>query len=159
MGIAQNLKKEEDVIVARGIGATSVVAGLGQARSQVLFAGGSTTKEQVVLEHVIRQRNGNTNYRRLECVAHDTFFFFRKATVNFKFKCNVLKATVKGAHFSGLCALAGLDGSFTENEVLPLEACHYGLASWVLAIWSGGTRTVNQQEDKSRTKRCTKILE
>ena len=62
MGIAQNLKKEEDVIVARGVGATSVLAGLGQARSQGIFAGGSTSTvryfflPQVVLEHVTRQR-------------------------------------------------------------------------------------------------------
>ena len=39
MGIALNLQKEEDVIVATGVGATSVLAGLGQARRQELFAG------------------------------------------------------------------------------------------------------------------------
>ena len=34
MGIAWNLKKEENLIVATGVGATSVQAGLGQATCQ-----------------------------------------------------------------------------------------------------------------------------
>ena len=41
MGSARNLKEVENVIVARGIAATSVQAGLGQATCQGLFAGSS----------------------------------------------------------------------------------------------------------------------
>ena len=43
MGIAQNLKEEENVTVARGGGSTSVQAGLRQATSQGLFAASSKT--------------------------------------------------------------------------------------------------------------------
>ena len=42
-GIALNLKKEENVVVARGGGSTSVQSGLGQAASPDLLVGDSKT--------------------------------------------------------------------------------------------------------------------
>ena len=48
---------------------------------------------------------------------------FWKAKVDFKFKCNVFKASIQGALLSGLCAFARPDGSFTENELFPLKKC------------------------------------
>ena len=58
---------------------------------------------------------------------------FRKAKVNFKFKCNVFKATVLGALLSGLCAFGRQSGSFTEGELNQLEACQNKLARRLLA--------------------------
>ena len=43
MGIAQNLKEEENVLVARGAGAKSVQASLGQATNHGLHARSSKT--------------------------------------------------------------------------------------------------------------------
>ena len=57
---------------------------------------------------------------------------FWKAKVDFKFKCNVCKATIQGALLSGLCASAGQHESFTENELFPLEGSQIKLARRLL---------------------------
>ena len=58
MGTAQNLKEEENVIVAREVGTKCVQPGLGQSTSQGLCAGvrddGEIPWEQADLEHVVR---------------------------------------------------------------------------------------------------------
>ena len=59
----------------------------------------------------------------LECVAHGQF---RKAQVDLKSECNVFEATVQGV-------FAGQNGSFTENELFPLEACQNRLARRLFA--------------------------
>ena len=48
MGSAWNLKEEENVIEARGVGATSVQAGLGRATSQDLLAGCSKDDSDIL---------------------------------------------------------------------------------------------------------------
>ena len=64
-----------------------------------------------------------------------------EAKVDFKFNCNVFFATTQGALLSGLCACAGLSGSFSENELFPLERCQNKLARRLLALtrsnWDG----------------------
>ena len=75
VGIARNLKKEENVIVARGVGATSVQAGLGQATSQGPFAGSS----KFTVRYLGRRPTWNMSFAKeretriapaLECVAN-----------------------------------------------------------------------------------------
>ena len=136
MGIAQNLKEEEEgVVVARGGGSKSVQVGLAQAGRQGILAGDSKAEVQhlqpLYLEYVLRQREGNANCRSLERVAHGQFY---KAKVDFKFKGNVFQATMQGALLSGMCVLAGQHGSFTENEVFPLESRLNELARRLLAM-------------------------
>ena len=76
LGISQNLKKEEHVVVARGGGSKSVQTGPGHAARQGLLAVNSTTKvrqfgQPLDLEHVLRHGEGNKNCCSLERVAHD----------------------------------------------------------------------------------------
>ena len=68
MGIAQNLKKEENVIVAQGSGSKSVQTGSGTSGTPGTPCG---EPKPCGLECVPRHRKGNANCRSLECVAHD----------------------------------------------------------------------------------------
>ena len=45
------------------------------------------------------------------------------ALVNFKFKCNEVKATVQVALLPGFGAFAGQTGSFTEKDIFSMETC------------------------------------
>ena len=106
MGIAQNLKRKENVIVARGEGRTSAQMGL--AKTNVRYLGSRLTWNMAFAPE--KDSRMDAAWNAWHMVGH-----FRKATVNFKFKCNVFKATVQGALLSGLCAFAGQNGSFTES--------------------------------------------
>ena len=72
-GIAQNLK-EENVIVARGVGATSVQSGHGQATSPGALSWEFRDDSEIVgsslIWDVLVARERNTNCRGLEIVAH-----------------------------------------------------------------------------------------
>ena len=76
------------------------------ARSAAGDSGGRLEDEGEILgkaldlEYLFRHREGNTNRRSLERVAH-------AGKVDLKFRCNVFKATTQGALLSGLCAFAG----------------------------------------------------
>ena len=113
MGIAW-----ENAIVARGVGATSVQAGLGQATCQGLFAGSS----KFTVRYLGSRLTWNMSFAKeretrsvvaLECVANVGRFLESAGQRQLK-KCNVFKATVHGAILLGLCAFAGL---------FPLKAC------------------------------------
>ena len=56
------------------------------------------------MEHVIRQREGNTNLLRRLWNALRMLGDIWNAPVNANLKCNVFKASVQGALLSGLCA-------------------------------------------------------
>ena len=116
MGVAQNLKKEENAVVARGEGSESAHMGLAQAARQGILSGSSRTNVRslgscqtwnmaIAAEREIRI---NAAWNAWHMMGQ-----FWKAKVNFKFQCNVFKATVHGALLSGLCAFAGQNGSFT----------------------------------------------
>ena len=74
MGIAQKLKKEENVVVARGGGSTSEQKGLAPVVARE--SGGRLERESNVLgespnlEHVLRYSKENPNCHSLERVAH-----------------------------------------------------------------------------------------
>ena len=138
MGIAGNLKKEENVIVAREVGATSVQAGLGQATCQ----GPSAWEFKVHGEILGRRLTWNMSFAKkretrtaaaLECVANVGRFLDCASQRQLK-KCNVFKETVQGAILSGLCAFAGQNGSFTKNGLFPLKACLKRLAHRLFAM-------------------------
>ena len=68
MGIAQKMKKEENVVVARGGGPKSVHTGLGQAARHGLFAENSKTKvrylgSRLTWKDVLLHGEGNKNCR------------------------------------------------------------------------------------------------
>ena len=163
MGIARNLKKEENVIVARGVGATSVHAGLGQATCQGPFAGSS----KFTVRYLGRRLTWNMSFAKetetriapaLECVANVGRFLVCASQRQLK-KCNVFKATVQGAILSGLCAFAGQNGSFTKNGLFPLKACQNRLAHRLFAMtrrtWDSEPKQVTNHEQK----KCTERLE
>ena len=125
MGSAQNLKKEEDVIVARGVGATSVQSGLRQAKSQELFAGSSKTTARYLGSRLTWKMSFAKEMETRIAAASNAWRMLgelEKSSVNFKFECNVFKSTDQGALHSGLCAFAGQNGSFTRNTLFPVEA-------------------------------------
>ena len=115
MGIAQNLK-EENVIVARNVGATSVQSSHGQATSQALFLGSSgTTVRQLCIKLtwdmlVARERNTNWNAWRM-------LGAFWEAIVNFDFLCDFSMQRYKMCCSLVEALFEGQIGSFTSNEL------------------------------------------
>ena len=70
MGIAQNVKKEENVIVVRGGGSKPVGADMSGAPCGELNDDSKIPGQSADLEQVIHQREGNANCRGLERVTH-----------------------------------------------------------------------------------------
>ena len=149
--------------MARGVGATSVQAGLGQATCQGLLAGSS----KFTVRHLGSSLTWNTSFAKeretriaaaLECVANVGRFLECASQRELK-KCNVFKAIVHGAILSGLCAFAGQNGSFTKNGLFPLIACQNRLAHRLLAMtrrtWDSEPKQVTNHEQK----KCTERLE
>ena len=128
MGIAQNLTKEENVVLARGKRSESVQMGLAQAARQRILAGISKTK----VRYLGSRLTWNTAFAGWN--ASHMIGQFGEARVNFKFKCNVSKATVQVALLTGLFAFAGQNGSFTEGDLNQLEACQKKLARRLVAM-------------------------
>ena len=131
MSIAQNWMKEVNVTLARGVAATSVQAGLGQATSQGLFARSSKT----TLRYLNTRLTWNMTFAKERetriAAAWNAWRMlcdFWKAQVFTKYKFNVFEAMVLGAIFSFLCAFAAHNGGFTENAIFPWEACQNRLA-------------------------------
>ena len=104
--------------------------GLAQTARLGILAGESKTK----VRYLCSRLNWNMSFRK---GAHESrqpgtrgtcWVSSGKAKVDFKFKCNVFKATTQGALLSRLCACAGQSGSFAVNELFPLERCQNKLA-------------------------------
>ena len=114
---------------------------------------GEILGQQADLEHVIRQREGNTNCRgfgmRCECWAISGM---RQSTPTFNVQC-------VQSNLSGLCAFAGKNGSFKKNGLFPLKACQNRLAHRLLAMtrrtWDSEPKQVTNHEQK----KCTERLE
>ena len=155
-------KKEENLIVARGVGATSVQAGLGQATCQGRLAGIS----KITVRYLGSRLTWNMSFAKeretrtapaLECVANVGRFLECASQRQLK-KC-MFNATVQGAILSGLFAFAGPNGSFTENGLFPLKVCRNRLAHRLLAMtrrtWDSEPKQVTNHEQK----KCTERLE
>ena len=144
MGVSQNLKKEENVVVARGGGSKSVQMGLAHIARQEILAGEPKTKVRY-LGCLLNWDMSSATERETRIAAVWNAWHmlgqFWKPQVDFKFKCNVFKATMQGALLSGLCTCAGENGSFAEIELFPLERCQNQLARRLLAMmrrnWDG----------------------
>ena len=98
MDIAQNLKKEENVVVARGGGSKSVQMGLAQTACQGILAGNLKTK----VRYLESRLTWNTSFATERATgmtgawnAWPILGRFWKAKVHFKFKCTVFKATIQ----------------------------------------------------------------
>ena len=138
IGIAQNVKEVEvNVVVARGGGSKSVQMELAQAARQGILAGESKTKVRFLDGQLTWNLSFATERETRIAAAWDAWHMlgqFSKKQVDFKFKCNVFKATIQGALLSGLCAFEGQNGSFTSKELFPLEACQNKLARRLVAM-------------------------
>ena len=97
MGIAQNLK-EENVVVARGGGSKSVQMGLAQTACQGILAGHLKTKVRYVGSRLTWNTPFATERATRTTGAWNAWLMlgqFWKVKVDFKFKCNVFKATIQ----------------------------------------------------------------
>ena len=90
--------------------------GLAQVAWQRILAGISRTKKSAIWEAAEKQLRIDEGWNASHMIGQ-----FGEARVNFKFKCNVFKATVQVALLTGLCAFAGQNGSFT---IVPIEMKH-----------------------------------
>ena len=117
MGTAQNLKKEENMVVARGEGSKSVQMGLAQTARQGIFAGTSKTKvlllgKPTYLEYGLRLRERERESEKQELMQTWNAGHMMGAVLESKSKLQVhsaasFEATVQGALLAGLYAFCG----------------------------------------------------
>ena len=110
MGIAQNLKEEENVVVARGVVSKSVQMGLAQTACQGILAGNLKTKVRYLESRLTWNTPFATERATRMTGAWNAWLMlgrFWKAKVDFKFKCNIFKATIQGRTAVRLVRLFG----------------------------------------------------
>ena len=98
MGIAQKLKEVENVVVAPGCDSKSVQTGLAQTACQGILAGNLKTKVRYLESRLTWNISFTTGRATRMTGAWNAWLMlgqFWKAKVDFKFKCNIFKATIQ----------------------------------------------------------------
>ena len=120
VGIARHLQEEENVILARGVGATSVHVS-GQATGQGLFARSSKTTARYLGSRLTWNMSFAKARGTRIAAAWNTWRMLGdcwKAPVNFKCQMQCVGGNCAGCVFSGFRAFAGQNGSVTEIVVV-----------------------------------------
>ena len=110
MGIAQNLRKEENVVVTRGGGSTAVQTGLAQAARQGSLAGDSKAKVRYLESRPTRNMSFATERETRTAAAWNAWQMlgeFCTAKVDFKFKHKRLQSIHTGRTAVRLVRLSG----------------------------------------------------
>ena len=118
MGVAQNLKEEENVVVARGVVSKSVQMGLVQTACQGILAGNLKTKVRYLESRLTWNMSFATERATRMTGAWNAWLMlgrFWKAKVDFKFKCTVFKATIQRPTAVRLVRLFGTKWKFQRE--------------------------------------------
>ena len=144
MGVAQNLKKEEKVVVARGEWSRSVQMGLAQAGRQGILAGISKTRQGIFAgtsKTKVSGLGGRLTWNMIfaagkEIRTNAAWNAWHMTVMFWKAKVQMQRLQRNSAVRASLraCAFAGINGSFTEGELSQLEACQNKLARCLLAV-------------------------
>ena len=116
LGIVQNLKTEEHVVMTKGARARSAHVALRDPTRRSQLAGAPN----MVMRYCGADKRGIAHLLMASLYLISGLW---RSRARVQFKCNLFRAAVQDAILSGITAFTGMQGSITTAEPLPLDTC------------------------------------